>query len=100
MNKRGFAISIILYSLVFIVIMTFYIILGIIKARYTVTNALKDAIMDDLNSEYNMGIGDELVRDAIAKKTTCNPVWVDESDGITYLSGTNECIDFNYVSFL
>ena len=27
----------------------------------------------------------------------CNPIWKDEEDGTVYLSGTNSCIDKNYV---
>ncbi len=31
-----------------------------------------------------------------AQKKTCNPIFTD-TDGVKYFSGTNECIDFNYV---
>ena len=49
MNKKGFAISIILYSVVFLIIGIFYILLGIIKARYNVSNDIKNNIINKLN---------------------------------------------------
>ncbi len=51
----------------------------------------------------------ETVREAITAKinaetNSCNPIWVDnmdtandETDDITYFSGTNDCVDMNYV---
>ena len=54
MNKKGFAISIVLYSIVFMLITIFYIMLGILKTRYTVSNNLKETIIDELNTEDNM----------------------------------------------
>ena len=54
-------------------------------------------------------LGVETVKGAIlakvnAETNSCNPVWVDDmgtandtSDDITYFSGTNECVDMNYV---
>ncbi len=50
MNKKGFAISVILYSIVFLIITIFYIILGIIKTRYSVSSELRESIVNDLNS--------------------------------------------------
>lgn len=50
MNKKGFAISVILYAVVFIIITIFYILLGIIKSRYSVSNDLRNSIFNDLNS--------------------------------------------------
>ena len=53
--------------------------------------------------------GASMVRKAIlakqnAETNSCNPVWVDdngtvndETDDITYFSGTNDCVDMNYV---
>ncbi len=49
MNKKGFAISIILYSLVFLLVSIFYLLLGIVKTRYTVTSNLRESIIEELN---------------------------------------------------
>ena len=54
MNNKGFAISIVLYSIVFLLISIFYMILGILKTRYSVSSSIRDAIMEQLNSEDNI----------------------------------------------
>lgn len=54
MNKKGFAISIVLYSIVFLIISILYITLGILKTRYNVGSDLHKATMDELNSEDNL----------------------------------------------
>ncbi len=54
MNKKGFAISIVLYSIVFLLVTIFYIMLGILKTRYTVNDGLRKGIMDELNSNENI----------------------------------------------
>ena len=41
MNKKGFAISVILYSIIFLIIAILYMLLGITKTRYTVNKGLK-----------------------------------------------------------
>ena len=64
MNKKGFAISIVLYSLVFLLIAILYMILGILKARYNVENDLRNAVVEELDNsiiipatEYVMRVG-------------------------------------------
>lgn len=52
MNKKGFAVSVILYSMVILVIGIFYLILGIVRNRYTVENTLKDAIIDSIGDFF------------------------------------------------
>ena len=54
MNKKGFAISVILYAVIFVVIAIFYLLLSIIKSRYSVNSDLKNDIMLDLNSGKHM----------------------------------------------
>ena len=54
MNKKGFAISIVLYSIVFLLVTIFYIMLGILKTRYSVNDALRNDVMEELNSEDNI----------------------------------------------
>ena len=50
MNKKGFAISIILYSVVLLIIAILYMLLGIEKNRTEVSEDLKDNIMEQLNN--------------------------------------------------
>ena len=53
MNKKGFAISVILYIIVFFIITIFYVLLGIVKARYNTNSNLRDSVVTKLNgSEY------------------------------------------------
>ena len=51
MNKKGFAISVILYSIVFLIIAILYMLLGITRTRYTVNKGLRDNIIKELNEE-------------------------------------------------
>ena len=77
----------------------------------------QDGVSFQVKVEANEGIwveepkitGSQMVQMAITNKinaetNSCNPVWIDdngtandESDDITYFSGTNECVDMNYV---
>ncbi len=50
MNKRGFAISIVLYAIVFLLISIMYMILGVLKTRYHVNNDMRNELMERLNS--------------------------------------------------
>ena len=53
MNNKGFAISIVLYSIVFLLISIMYMILGVLKTRYHINNDMRNDIMETLNSsEY------------------------------------------------
>ena len=54
MNRKGFAISIVMYAMVFLLIALFYILLSVVKARYTVNNNLRESIVQELN-ESNHG---------------------------------------------
>lgn len=54
MNKKGFAISIIMYTIVFLLISIFYIILGILKTRYSVSDKVRNDIINQLNDYDNI----------------------------------------------
>ena len=62
MNKKGFAISIVLYSLVFLLISILYMILGVLKARYHVENDLRDAIVQELNDSIIVSAAESISR--------------------------------------
>lgn len=53
MNKKGFAISVVLYSIVFLLISVLYMIVGILKTRYHNENDLRDAIVEQLNESVD-----------------------------------------------
>ena len=71
MNKKGFAISIILYAVVFIIITIFYLLLGIMKSRYSVNNDLRNNIFNNLNSYEH--IFTKLDKDDPVSVLTVNP---------------------------
>ena len=88
MNKKGFAISIILYSLVFLLITILFMILGIFKTRYNVSDNTRKSVIENINeSDY----GYVIYRKAI-KNQTCM-TWTDNmgtasktNDDVTYIA--------------
>lgn len=48
-NNKGFAISIILYSIVFLIITILFIILNLEKNRYDTNQKLRNGIIEKLN---------------------------------------------------
>ena len=61
-----------------------------VNSQDRILNIGHEAVMKAVNAKINAG--------------TCNPIWVDDNDtpnddtdDITYFSGTNNCIDMNYV---
>lgn len=62
MNKKGFAISVVLYTMVILVIGVFFLLLGIVRNRYTVMGNLRDSVIDGipnvLNKVYDLNPGD------------------------------------------
>ena len=57
--------------------------------------SIKVNVTGDFN-EKELPFSDELKKTVIANDTDTCPTYV-EGDGITYISGTADCIDFNYV---
>ena len=49
LNNKGFAISIILYTIVLLIIAILYMLLEIEKNRYTVNEGLRNSIIEQLN---------------------------------------------------
>lgn len=90
MNKKGFAISIILYSMVFLLITVLFIILSILKTRYTASNNLRDSILKDFNEK---DFGDVIFTKSIRKLQGGNCMWTD-----TMNTPTNNADDVIYVT--
>lgn len=95
MNKRGFAISIILYSLVFLLITILFMILGILKTRYNVSSDIRESVIDEINSsDYAARV---FKRNLMDKKTNM-PVWIDTmntpdiGDNVIYVAPINDKI--------
>ena len=71
MNKKGFAISIVMYSIVFLIVTILYIILGIVRNRYVINERLRDQVMMQLNREEAL-VGPE-------ETVVGNCYWVEDS---------------------
>ncbi len=59
MNKKGFAITIILYSIIFLIIVILYILLGIVKTRFTVEKNLRENLneaIDGINASSQISM--------------------------------------------
>ena len=52
MNNKGFAISIVLYSMIILVVAILYLLLGIVKSRYNITNDFVGNVKDELNGTH------------------------------------------------
>ena len=55
MNKKGFAVSVVLYSIIFLVVTTLFMVLGLMRTRYNVNNELRENIIESINDEVNVG---------------------------------------------
>lgn len=75
-KEKGFAISIILYSLVFLIITVLFIILGILKTRYGVSNKTRKAVIEEINaSDYAARVFKRNI-----SRGGRMPVWIDTMD--------------------
>lgn len=86
MNNKGFAISIILYSMVFLLITVLYIILGALKARYNTTTSIRSDIMQEFNEIHILSdkvkkLGDNANIEYVRKYDVANGLPTDAPDG-------------------
>ena len=111
MNKKGFAISTILYGLIFVTIAVFYLIIKLESTRHIANTNYINNVREELNNiitNNNINsenpstpfIGSQAMMSVINSKG--NSVYVIDSDcntneNIYYLSGSNDTINFNYV---
>lgn len=95
MNKRGFAISIILYSLVFLLITILFMILGILKTRYNVSTNTRESVIEDINS---IDYAARVFKGDIMEGSSNMPVWIDTmgtpdiSDNVIYIASATDKI--------
>ena len=104
MNKKGFAISIILYSLVFLLVSIFYMLLGIVKTRYIVSKGLRESVMNEFNESQTLH--DKVMKlcndsdisyvqkyDAIRNGAAVDTVDGSGDEDICYYAGTSDRLD-------
>ena len=92
MNKKGFAISVILYSMVILVIGIMFLLLGIIRNRYNISDRLKQDVINYLNEKDNTG--DKTLVSTIETTLSSNLTELD-TDGTRYITG--EIVTNNYL---
>ena len=87
-NKKGFAVSTMLYGLIFVTIAIFYLIITIVSSRHVRNLDYVATVREDLE------MTGELLTSLNAKINSSNSVY---ESGTTYLSGTSSAVNFNYV---
>ena len=92
MNRKGFAISVVLYAMVILIIGIFYLLLGIVRNRYSVGDDLKEQIINGIESG-----GPEIkeLGDIIEKNL---PLTEDDDIGTKYVSGGNDIPNYVWYS--
>lgn len=55
MNKKGFAVSVILYSICFLIVTMLFMLLAIVRTRYNVSDKLRKNVIDSVNGEIDVG---------------------------------------------
>jgi len=84
MNKKGFAISVVLYTMVILIVGIFYLLLGIVRHRYMVGDDLKDTIINGINPGGPSS--GNVLADVIEDNLTFSN---EDSDGVKYVTGSN-----------
>ena len=51
MNRKGFAISIVMYSIVFLIVTILYMLVGVVRNRYVINENLRGKVTAQINSE-------------------------------------------------
>ena len=85
MNRKGFAISTITYVIVLLIISLLYILLGIMRNRYTINDDLRKNIVANLNNEEYLNYGD------INSCTLEDVIVVDSCENVSYTNNVT-CI--------
>lgn len=60
MNKKGYAVLIVVYAIILLVVSLLYMLLGIMRNRYSINDDLRKSIINNLNNEEYLKLGDEL----------------------------------------
>lgn len=82
MNKKGFAISVVLYTMVILIIGILYLLLGIVRHRYNTGNDLKEHVISGINPG-GPPIS-EVLADIVEDKFELTPP---DTDGTKFLEG-------------
>lgn len=97
LNNKGFAISVLLYSMVILIMGIMYLLLDIINDRYRLTKELKENVVEYINSQGINTVSNEYAsKIAINKVISSKEMVFNKDNGNYYYSGANPN---NYVRF-
>ena len=102
MNKKGFAISIILYSLVFLLITILFMILGILKTRYNVSDNTRKSVIEGIEeSDFGEVIYRKAIRNQTCMTWTDNMGTASNTDDVIYTARCNSSFNLsNYRNYV
>ena len=93
-DKKGFAISTMLYGLIFVTIAIFYMIIALVSNRYEHNVSFVEDLRENL--EVTGELQTSLNQKIEEKQASCTPT-IRDTDGTVYFSGLESCVNFNYV---
>ena len=93
MNKKGFAISVVLYTMVILIICIFYLLLGIVRHRYVVGNDLKQTIINGINP--GRPPMSKVLSDIVENTLSMTDA---DSDGTKYVAGDTDIPNYLWYS--
>lgn len=104
LNKKGFAISSIIYSILILFLLLIFGILGVLGSRKLIFDKMKHDIMNDLNGDVVdkqpevilPNLAQTLRKDCSEERTVG---LIKDTDGSCYYQGTNEEVSNNFVWF-
>lgn len=95
LNNKGFAISVVLYSMVILIIGIMYLLLDVVNSRYRMSREVKDDVVEYINSQGINTISQELLN-RIATTKIINTGALSLHSGNYYYTGNDPD---NYVYF-
>ena len=82
LNNKGFAISVILYSMIILIIGILYLLLGVLNARHNLSKQTNDDVRDYINNQ-----GVNTITDERAKKIGTTRII--KTDELLYINSSN-----------
>lgn len=97
MNKKGLAMSMVIYAVILLIISLLYMLLGIVRNRYTINDDLRKAIIRDLNSDEYMypSLDDNCIEEEIVSVSECEETT--SKDVTITCNYTNDGIEMHYL---
>ena len=95
LNNKGFAISVVLYAMVILIIGVLYLLIDIVNTRYILSKKTKEEVVEYINNQGVNTLNSSL-NEKIATNFVINTGNMSNYNGNYYYSGSNPK---NYVTF-